>query len=103
LFAGFVIIPVCSTCAQTDTSNSWNSNTLLLPWKMPQPLNKSKSKMVDLDKDDDPDLLYYFINNNIPIVWIDDDDDMKWIDVEGDADSDCLIIDRNMDDIFCMP
>jgi len=56
-----------------------------------------------LDKDDDPDLLYYFINNNIPIVWIDDDDDMKWIDVEGDADSDCLIIDRNMDDIFCMP
>lgn len=103
LFAGFVIIPVCSTYAQTDTSNSWNSNTLLLPWKMPQPLNKSKSKMVDLDKDDDPDLLYYFINNNIPVVWIDDDDDMKWTEVEGDADSDCLLIDRNMDGIFAGP
>lgn len=57
--------------------------------------------MVDLDKDDDPDLLYYFINNNIPIVWI--DDDMKWTDIEGDADSDCLLIDRNIDGIFAGP
>ncbi|MEZ4908043.1 MAG: hypothetical protein R2771_10505 [Saprospiraceae bacterium] len=30
-------------------------------------------------------------------MWIDDDDDMKYGDIEGDMDNDCLMIDINGD------
>jgi hypothetical protein len=52
---------------------------------------------LDLDNDGDPDVLRTFINDSIPIQWIDDDDDMKQFDLEGDTDNDCLMIDRNID------
>jgi hypothetical protein len=53
-------------------------------------------KRTDLDKDGDPDILETLTINNTPIRWIDDDDDMKWTDTEGDTDSDCLMIDRDL-------
>jgi hypothetical protein len=55
------------------------------------------SAFLDLDNDGDPDVLKSFINDTIPVLWIDDDDDMKWNDVQGDGDNDCLMIDRNRD------
>ncbi len=59
--------------------------------------NYGKISFVDLDKDGDPDILRSFINKNIPIQFIDDDDDMTYKDFEGDTDNDCLMIDRNID------
>ncbi|MBC7889664.1 MAG: hypothetical protein H7Z13_17450 [Ferruginibacter sp.] len=97
-----VFTQLCSN-AQTTLQNNWNYNTQLIPWKMPAALNKASMKYVDLDKDGDPDLLYYAVYSGVPVVWIDDDDDMKWTDVEGDADSDCLLIDRNKDAVFAGP
>ncbi len=81
----------------------WNKNTQLIPWRMPLPVDSQKIKYVDLDNDGDPDLIYSSVHDNVPIVWIDDDDDMKQTDLEGDADSDCLLIDRNKDNIFAGP
>lgn len=52
---------------------------------------------LDLDGDGDPDVLRTKTWNHIPIQWIDDDDDMKEGDLEGDLDSDCLMVDRNKD------
>lgn len=60
-------------------------------------------KTVDLDNDGDPDLMYSTVFDSISIIWIDDDDDMKNSDWEGDLDNDCLIIDRNNDGIFAGP
>jgi len=60
-------------------------------------------KYVDLDMDGDPDLIQTNLFDSIPIYWIDDDDDMKIGDLEGDLDNDCLIIDRNVDGIFAGP
>ncbi len=51
----------------------------------------------DLDGDGDPDVLKTVINGDIPVMWIDDDDDMTHGDMEGDLDSDCMMIDRNRD------
>lgn len=76
----------------------WNRNTQLIPWRMIPSI--SKVTYLDFDKDGDPDLLKAMINDSIPIVWIDDDDDMKTGDTEGDTDNDCLLIDRNKDGIF---
>jgi len=60
-------------------------------------------KHIDIDKDGDPDLIQSSLFDSIPIYWIDDDDDMKNTDTEGDLDNDCLIIDRNRDGIFAGP
>jgi hypothetical protein len=85
--------------AQTKTY--WNQQTQLIPWR--PSFEITKLQYVDLDKDGDPDIISCFINDTIPVVWIDDDDDMKQGDWEGDTDNDCLLIDRNRDGIFAGP
>lgn len=73
----------------------WLTGTLLTPHRMPLP--KGDIQFIDLDNDGDPDVMRYSILDNVPVQWIDDDDDMKPTDIEGDMDSDCLMIDRNKD------
>jgi hypothetical protein len=75
----------------------WNIGLRINAWRLPPPPLGYKPKLVDLDGDGDPDVLYSVTRNNVPVLWIDDDDDMKWTDQEGDTDSDCLLIDRNRD------
>lgn len=79
----------------------WNKDTQLVPWRMNPVI--SKISYIDLDNDGDPDILKAYLNGDIPIMWIDDDDDMKYGDTEGDTDSDCLLIDLNKDGIFAGP
>jgi len=81
----------------------WNQNTQLIPWRLPLPLIPSKIEYTDLDRDGDPDVLKSWLYDSIPIIWIDDDDDMKAGEYEGDTDNDCLLVDRNNDGIFAGP
>jgi len=74
----------------------WNSNTLLNSYRPSAPQTSAKVEYIDLDNDGDPDILRTTING-FPVQWIDDDDDMKYGDTEGDTDNDCLMIDRNRD------
>ena len=100
----FLLVFVISSNVDAQNNTSyWNQQTQLTPWRMPLSFQKTNIKYEDLDKDGDPDLLYYSIKEGTPVVWIDDDDDMKWTDLEGDADSDCLLIDKNKDGIFAGP
>lgn len=100
-----VIIPILLLLSFYGTAQTpipyWNQKTQLLPWRMPPSI--SQVKLTDLDKDGDPDILKAIINDSIPILWIDDDDDMHWKAVEGDTDNDCLLIDRNKDGIYAGP
>ncbi|MCU0373741.1 MAG: hypothetical protein MUF24_00390 [Chitinophagaceae bacterium] len=86
-----------------DGIRYWNSNTQLIPWRPMPPIKPETIQYVDLDNDGDPDLLRYTLENGMTVIWIDDDDDMKMGDLEGDTDSDCLLIDRNRDGIFGGP
>jgi hypothetical protein len=90
----FIFISIISV-AQINLDNS-----LIRKHKPPF---SSIFRHIDLDKDGDPDLLYSTIFDSIPIIWIDDDDDMKISDREGDLDNDCLIIDRNNDGTYAGP
>jgi len=56
-----------------------------------------RTTYIDLDGDRDPDVLRTYLNGDVPVQWIDDDDDMKVGDLQGDSDNDCLMIDRNKD------
>lgn len=75
----------------------WNHNSLLISYRLPPPASGTKVDYVDLDGDGNPDVLRTKTVNNIPVQWIDDDGDLKVGDIEGDTDSDCLMIDRNKD------
>ena len=69
----------------------------ITPYRFALPPIGAKIIYEDLDNDGDPDILKTVTNGDVPVLWIDDDDDMKEGDVEGDTDSDCLLIDRNKD------
>lgn len=79
----------------------WNRNSMLSTWRAAPDLKTVVQ--LDLDKDGDPDMIKAILNDSLPIIWIDDDDDMKKGDSEGDIDSDCLLIDRNQDRVFAGP
>ena len=64
------------------------------------PVDRNSVHYTDLDLDGDPDLLKYITKDSIPVMWIDDDDDMKVDALSGDLDSDCLLMDLNVDGIY---
>ncbi|MFV0590561.1 MAG: hypothetical protein ACK5M7_04180 [Draconibacterium sp.] len=82
---------------QSKSLQYWNSHLPLTPFRLPLPPVNYQPELIDLDNDGDPDIVRTITANNIPVLWIDDDDDLKYGDLEGDTDSDCLLIDRNKD------
>lgn len=94
----FTTIANAQNVPQSDFQKKyWNSNLMLTAFRLPPPPLGYKPTLVDLDKDGDPDIIYSITKDNVPVLWIDDDDDMKFTDLEGDTDSDCLLIDKNKD------
>ena len=81
----------------------WNHQTKLQPWRLPLPNDLSKIERIDLNNDGKPEVIKYTILDSIPVMWVDDDGNMKWTDIEGDMINDCLFIDRNKDGIFAGP
>ena len=75
----------------------WNSRAKLNIYRPLQPMPGTKPEFIDLDNDGDPDVMKYTTANGFPVQWIDDDDDMKVTDIEGDTDNDCLMVDVNKD------
>ena len=59
-----------------------------------------KPEYLDLNRDGKPDAIKSVTHNDIPILWLDDDGNMKEGDLEGDMVNDCLLIDRNKDGIY---
>ena len=103
LAAGSLLLSAQGLSAQTDGSGKkeyWNANTLLIPYRLPPAPAGYKPTYIDLDGDGDPDILRTVTANGIPVQWIDDDDDMRYGDLEGDTDNDCLMIDRNKDGVY---
>ena len=103
LAAGSLLLSAQGLSAQTDGSGKkeyWNANTLLIPYRLPPAPAGYKPTYIDLDGDGDPDILRTVTANGIPVQWINDDDDMQYGDLEGDTDTDCLMIDRNKDGVY---
>lgn len=101
LISILLTLSIASWAQQKDSSEQansyWNSNTPLVSYRLPPPPIGYQPTYIDLDNDGDPDIIRSITIHNTPIQWIDDDDDMKYGDLEGDTDSDCLMIDVNKD------
>jgi hypothetical protein len=78
----------------------WNVGLKIMPFRLPPPPIGYKPELIDLDGDGDPDILKSVTSNGIPVMWIDDNDNMTWDDPEGDTAGDCLLIDRNKDGFY---
>lgn len=86
--------------AQESPKEYWNIRTQLTPLRLPPPPVGYKPEYLDLNGDGKPDAIKSVTHNNIPILWLDDDGNMKEGDLEGDMVNDCLLIDRNRDGIY---
>lgn len=75
----------------------WNVRLSITSHGLPPPPIAYTSTYIDLDNDGDVDVIKSATANNIVIAWIDDDDDRKDGAIEGNTDSDCLLVDRNGD------
>lgn len=71
-----------------------------MPLRLPPPPPGYKPENLDLNGDGKPDAIKSVTHNDIPILWLDDDGNMKEGDLEGDMVNDCLLIDRNKDGIY---
>lgn len=102
LSISFVTVAANALLAQQTENSSltnsyWNSNTPLVSYRLPPPPIDYTPSFIDLDNDGDPDLIRSITIHNTPIQWIDDDDDLQPGELEGDTDSDCVMIDVNKD------
>ena len=95
-----VLLLLCSFVAQAQQEKPHFRNgqldVVMTPFRLPMP-DPNAVTYVDLDEDGDPDVLRAILPNGIHVQWIDDDDDMKTGDLEGDLDSDCVMLDLNQD------
>ena len=83
-----------SLAATTSGQSYWNQNLKLLPLRPPVGANP---EFLDLNGDGRQDAVKSYIAGKIPLLWLDDDGNMKSGDLEGDTVNDCLLIDRNCD------
>lgn len=88
---------------RAQTVPYWNTNTKLTPFRLPLVTDKSSIDYLDLTNDGKPNAIRAFLNDSIPILWIDDDGTMQMGDTEGDQVNDCLLIDLNRDGLFAGP
>jgi len=94
-----IIFILCVCLASTNMNAQKNkfSEKLITSYRPLISWEDSQLIFEDVDNDGDPDILRTMMNGDIPVMWIDDDDDMTINDLEGDMDSDCMLIDRNKD------
>lgn len=85
---------------QQNTSTYWNNRLEIKSFRLPLPPYDYIPKVVDLNCDGTPDAIFSMTRDSIPVLWLDDNGDMRWNDLEGDTSSDCLLIDRNKDGIY---
>ena len=78
----------------------WNQKLQIEPFRLPLPPVGYQVEYIDLNGDRKPDAIKSVTVNDTPILWLDDDANMKEGDIEGDMINDCLLIDRNKDGIY---
>ena len=74
----------------------WNEHTMLQPFRVPMPAEGVVPEFLDLNGDGKQDAVKSAIHGGkVPILWLDDDGNMKPGDIEGDTVNDCLLVDRD--------
>lgn len=95
-----LIVTICALCAASmalSAQDWWNHNTLLQPYRLPQPAVGAPVEKMDINGDGKQDAVKFTINGTSQLLWLDDDGNMKEGDLVGDCVNDCILVDRNND------
>src|SRR5690554_4804685 len=101
IFLIFMLVPLLLQAQ--EQRNYWNQNLAIIPYRLPPPPIGYQVEYIDFDGDGKPDAIKSVTINDTPILWIDDDNNMQYGDLEGDIVNDCLLIDRNKDGVYGGP
>lgn len=82
------------------SNNYWNIRLQIDALRLPPPPIDYNPEYLDINGDGKPDVIKSITRDSIPILWLDDDGNMKEGDLEGDLINDCLLIDTNKDGIY---
>ena len=94
------LIPALLLFLATATAQGqayWNQNLRIFPLRAPVGENP---EFMDLNGDGRQDAVKSYIAGGVPILWLDDDGNMKEGDLEGDTVNDCLLVDRDKDGTY---
>jgi len=100
IFCLLNVLGIKAQPAKKENIQYWNSNTQIGSFRLPPPPIGFKPEYIDLNGDGKPDAIKSMTHNDIPVLWLDDDGNMTYNDLEGDTTNDCLLIDRNKDGIY---
>ena len=78
----------------------WNANIPLQSYRIPPAPAGYRPEFLDLNGDGKQDAVKTVTRDDIPVLWLDDDGNMKQGDTEGDLVNDCLLVDRDKDGVY---
>lgn len=78
----------------------WNAGIPMLAHRIPPAPLGYKPEYLDLNGDGVYDAIKTITLGEMPVLWLDDDGNMKPGDTEGDLVNDCLLVDRDKDGIY---
>ena len=96
LFVSWLLC-VAWASGQPRQGGYWNAGTCLETFRPSPPPAGFTPKQIDVDGDGRMDGILSVTQDDIPVLWLDDDADMAQDAIEGDYVNDCLLIDRNKD------
>lgn len=86
--------------ASVPKNGYWNQRLQIGSFRLPPPPSDFQPEYLDLNGDGHPDAISSITIDSIPVLWLDDDGDMRQGDLEGDMDNDCLLLDRDKDGVY---
>ena len=84
-------------CLAAGAQGYWNQGKQIMPLRIPI---GERPEFMDLNGDGRQDAVKSYIHGDIPLLWLDEDGNMKEGDREGDTVNDCLLLDRDKDGIY---
>ena len=80
----------------------WNQKLQIEPFRLPLPPVGYQVEYIDLNGDGKPDAIKSVTVNDTPILWLDDDANMKEGDIEGDMINESVFFCDNFYNITCV-
>lgn len=100
ILCGLLACAVGTVHARGGSSDYWNRQLQIGSFRLPPLPTGFVPEYLDLNGDGKPDAIRSVTRDDIPVLWLDDDGDMREGDLEGDLDNDCLLIDRDKDGVY---